>query len=326
MSDPTGTYKALGAICLSVVIMLWVSSSVLQQELFGSLHYTKPYFLTYFTCLLFTSYLVTFLAKPPVLPKKTLIIAALQLGPLWFMANVCLSESLVLTSVASNTILSSLSGVFSLILSVVFLKNSPDILKFIAALSAVSGVAMISLADSTESGNSTMFGDILALIGSIFYACYSVLLKSKQIESDIFCLFGLIGAVNSVLFLPGLIVLDFISFETLTVPTLEIFTYFVMAALSCSVILDLLLAVSIRHLSPALCTMSLTLTIPLSFAVEAFYMDMSFSPVYLLGTLLVILGFCIMSIFESEKLSAKLSNSGLRKLCTKPLALEIIAP
>lgn len=323
MSDISSSYKGLGAVCLSAVIMLWVGSSVLQQQLFDSLNYTKPYFLTYFTCLLFLAYLPSIYARPPTLPLKSLVISALQLGPLWFLANVCLSESLVLTSVSSNTILSSLSGVFSLILSVLFLKNSPDVLKFIAAISAVTGVAMISLADGKEAGNSSMIGDLFALIGSIFYACYSVVLKSKQIESDILCLFGLIGLVNSVLFLPGLLVLHFLDVETLSVPSLEIFGYFVLAALSCSVILDLLLAVSIRHLSPALCTMSLTLTIPLSFAVEAFYMEMSFSAVYLLGTVFVVLGFCIMACFESDKISQNISNVGLRKICTKPLALEI---
>jgi solute carrier family 35 protein F5 len=322
MTDSSPTYKGLGAVCLSVVILLWVSSSVLQQQVFDHLHYAKPFLFTYFTCLLFLTYLPTFFVKPPSLPIKQLFKTALQLGPLWFVANVCLSESLVLTSVSSNTVLSSLSGVFSLILSVLFLRNSPDLLKFVAAISAVAGVAMISLADEKESGDSTMFGDLLALVGSIFYACYSVLLKSKKIEADIMLLFGLIGLVNSLLFLPGLLLMDYTAIEPLTVPSLEVFSYFLLASLSCSVILDLLLAVSIRHLSPALCTLSLTLTIPLSFAVEAIYMDMSFSTVYLLGTLLVILGFCIMAVFESEKLSERVSNAGLRKLCIRPLALD----
>jgi solute carrier family 35 protein F5 len=308
------SYKGLGALCLAGVILLWVSSSVLQQQLFDSLHYTKPYLLTYFTCVLFTSYLTVFIVKDTTLPIKQLVNAAIQLGPLWFIANVCLSESLVLTSVASNTILSSLSGVFSLVMSVMFLRSSPDILKFVAAISAVIGVGLISMADGKEEGNATLLGDFLAFIGSIFYACYSVVLKSKKIETDFMCLFGLIGLVNSVLFLPGLVLLDQSELETLKVPTLEILHYFVLASLSCSVILDLLLAVSIKHLSPALCTMSLTLTIPLSFLVEAFYMEVTFTAVYLLGTLLVIIGFIIMAMFENDSIAKSISNASLRKL------------
>lgn len=308
------SYKGLGAVCLSGVILLWVTSSVLQQELFGKLHYTKPYLLTYFTCLLFTAYLAVSYVRNPVLPIRSLLNSAIQLGPLWFIANVCLSESLVLTSVASNTILSSLSGVFSLILSVMFLSSSPDVLKFVAAVSAVIGVGVISMSDGQQEGNATLLGDFLALIGSVFYACYSVVLKSMKIEGDFMCLFGLIGLVNTVLFFPGLLLLNQVELETLKVPTLHILNYFVMASLSCSVILDLLLAVSIKHLSPALCTMSLTLTIPLSFIVEAIYLEVYFTAEYLLGTFLVLCGFIIMAMFESERLAKAINNASLRKL------------
>mmetsp|Transcript_27521 Transcript_27521/g.49594 ORF Transcript_27521/g.49594 Transcript_27521/m.49594 type:complete len:321 (-) Transcript_27521:2862-3824(-) len=311
------SYKGLGALCLTGVILLWVTSSVLQQELFGALHYTKPYLLTYFTCLLFTSYLAISYVRDLTLPLKSLFNSAIQLGPLWFIANVCLSESLVLTSVASNTILSSLSGVFSLILSVMFLRSSPDILKFVAAVSAVIGVFVISMSDGKEEGNATLLGDFLALIGSIFYACYSVVLKSRKIEGDFMCLFGLMGLVNSILFFPGLVLLNQAELETLTIPSLQVLNYFVMASLSCSVILDLLLAVSIKHLSPALCTMSLTLTIPLSFIVEAFYLEVYFTAVYMVGTVLVIFGFIIMAMFENEKLSRAISNTNLMRLFGK---------
>jgi len=61
--------------------------------------------------------------------------------PLWFAANYCFNLSLGLTSVASNTILSTTSGIFTLVLSVFILRESPEILKFFAVILAFGGVA-----------------------------------------------------------------------------------------------------------------------------------------------------------------------------------------
>ena len=61
--------------------------------------------------------------------------------PLYFAANYFFNASLGLTSIASNTILSTTNGIFTLILSVFILKETPEILKFVAVIIAFGGVA-----------------------------------------------------------------------------------------------------------------------------------------------------------------------------------------
>ena len=61
--------------------------------------------------------------------------------PLYFCANYFFNASLGLTSVASNTILSTTNGIFTLILSVFVLRESPEVLKFASVIIAFGGVA-----------------------------------------------------------------------------------------------------------------------------------------------------------------------------------------
>lgn len=173
--------KILGVLLLLAVVVIWVASSTAIQALFNSSNYFKPYFLTYFSTGMFTFYLAKLLIKrenySTEILKKTLKVS-LQFCIFWFGANYFFNLSLGLTTVSSNTILSSTSGIITLILSVCILKESPDVLKFIAVLIAFSGVLLISISDEGD-GEEGALGDIFAFVGAIFYGFYSVLLKKK---------------------------------------------------------------------------------------------------------------------------------------------------
>jgi solute carrier family 35 protein F5 len=295
---------------------MWVSSSVLQQKVFLTYHYPKPYFLSYFVNLLFSFYLSSFCVKLPSKEFSRILIDALQLGPVWFGANLFQAWSLVLTGVGSNTILSSLTGVFALVLSIGFLKQSADLLKFVAAITSIGGVMLIAAEDNDLPEANAYMGDMLALTGAFLYAVYSIMLKQKQYSEDILHLFGVIGVVNSVLFLPGLLLLNYIDVEPFAFPQTLVFGYFLLAAMTSSVILDVLLAISINFLSPVLCQLSLTLTIPLSLLYEFFLEDKRFSGVYILGSFLVLGGFTLMTLFENDKWAQKLSNRSVWRCLT----------
>mmetsp|Transcript_10692 Transcript_10692/g.20805 ORF Transcript_10692/g.20805 Transcript_10692/m.20805 type:complete len:329 (+) Transcript_10692:2759-3745(+) len=316
--------KAVGSLCLGVVVVMWISSSVLQQKVFLGFHYSKPYFLTYFANLLFSFYLSSFCVKPPTKEFKQLCIDALQLGPVWFAANLFLSWSLVLTRVGSNTILGSLTGVFALILSIWILKQSADLLKFLAAITSIAGVLLIATEDDELPEKKAYTGDMLAISGAFFYACYSILLKKKNYSDDILHLFGLIGVFNSVIFLPGLLLLNYLGTEPFVFPYTGVFGYFLLAAMTSSVILDILLAISIRFLNPVLCQLSLTLTIPLSLMYEFFQEDKTFTGMYLLGSVLVLGGFTLMTLFENDKWANRLSNANLWRCLSKDTATKAL--
>jgi hypothetical protein len=57
--------RAIGALLLVLVCLLWVSSSELTQFIFADLAFSRPYFFTWFVTSMFQFYLVGFLVYKP---------------------------------------------------------------------------------------------------------------------------------------------------------------------------------------------------------------------------------------------------------------------
>lgn len=67
-----------------------------------------------------------------------------------------------------------------------------------------------------------LIGDILALLGAIFYGCYTTLLKLKignEDRIDMSLFFGFVGAFNVLLLWPLLPLLHYIGLETFEIPS-----------------------------------------------------------------------------------------------------------
>ena len=315
--------KLIGFGLLLSVVVLWVGSSTAIQKIFKEIDFYKPYFLTYFSTSWFSLYLVTIPFKKQA-NLKYISQKALRFCPLWFFANYFFNLSLGLTSVASNTILSSTSSGFTLVLSVLLLKEPPEFLKFISVGVALGGVVCVALADEQE-GEDSLTGDLLALAGALVYALYSVYLKSQTRDLDMILFFGFVGLWNILILLPGFLVVDLVGLETFELPGLIAFVALLCNALFGTVLSDLLWAFSVRLLNPALCTVALSLTIPLSMSVDYFLHNSQFSVLYFSGTGLILLGFVVMSLFESERLSILLSNKSIfRKMLGKKNSSEIL--
>jgi multidrug transporter EmrE-like cation transporter len=80
--------------------------------------------------------------RPPLvhtLPRWTVFQAAAAVAPLWFLAQLCFNLALSMTSVTSNTILSSPSSLFTFFLSVLFLGERFTIAKLVAVALTVVG-------------------------------------------------------------------------------------------------------------------------------------------------------------------------------------------
>ncbi|CAG9315870.1 unnamed protein product [Blepharisma stoltei] len=310
---------ALGFVLLLLVVVLWVGSSTLIQEILTNENFDKPFFLTYFSTSNFSLYLISLTWKHKTLKLgtcpdlKSTAKIALHFCPLWFFANYFFNLSLSLTSVASNTILSSTSGMFTLLLSIFFLKESPEIIKFLAVITATGGVICIGLSDD-EGGSDNAWGDLFALFGAIVYATYSVFIKAKASNVDMVIFFGCVGAINVFLLFPGFIILNFSGIEPFEFPSATTLGLLFLNALFGTVLSDMLWALSVRLLNPALCTVGLSLTIPLSMVVDTMLHQFTYSAVYILGALLIVLGFVLLSIYENPKLRAKISNESIFKI------------
>lgn len=75
--------------------------------------------------------------------------------------------------------------------------------------------------DSLPHALSPLIGDILALLGAVFYGCYTILLKLKigsEDRVDMSLFFGFVGAFNILLLWPVIPLLDYFGLETFQVP------------------------------------------------------------------------------------------------------------
>lgn len=307
----------LGIGLLLTVIGLWVGSGNLIQRIFESVQFGKPFFLTYFSTGMFGLYLFDVI-KGLLVPESrdfdclwnTLKVAA-QFCPLWFMANYFYNSSLSLTSVSSSTILSSTSGLFTLILSICVLGESPDFCKFFAALLSFSGVVIISIEDSNSESESVL-GDLLALLSAVFYSLYCIYLSKYSKVVRLSHLFGFVGLLNVIFLWPGFIVLDYTGIEHFELPNLRVLLFLMINGFFGTFLSDLLWAYSIKLLNPVICTLGITLTIPLSMLVDLLANDKSFTFAYFVGCVLIVVGFIIISLFEHPVYKKVLSNNGIK--------------
>lgn len=158
-------------------------------------------------------------------PEKTSIIGskythteilsiAIILCPLWFIANCSYNYALLYTSVGSSTIISNLSGAFTLFFSWLYGVEKVSIGKILGLLICFMGVAMVAVAD-TDSANEkasyrSLLGDIMAVLGAAGYGMYTTMLRLKVSEdgsASMQLLLGYLGLVSIVILSPMLILM-----------------------------------------------------------------------------------------------------------------------
>ncbi|CAD6584528.1 MAG: hypothetical protein CYPHOPRED_002745 [Cyphobasidiales sp. Tagirdzhanova-0007] len=119
----------------------------------------------------------------------------------WFVANVTVNMALAHTSVSSVTVLSSLSGLFTLVLGSLFAVEKFTLTRLLAVIASIGGVVLVSKADSDIIPSSmdtlnrllrredlaaspkvpkhAIAGDVLAIASALCYAIYTLLFKVK---------------------------------------------------------------------------------------------------------------------------------------------------
>lgn len=307
----------LGLMVLAVVVVLWVGSSELIKAIFNT-DFNRAFFLTYFSTSLFALYLPMYMLtkmcrrrraarRGTVLPeeigwRETLVVSA-KLCPVWFIMNFLFNWSLEKTGVASNTILSNTSGLWVVVLSVVWLREPMQLFNLAGVLFTVAGAVCVALDDTSggggvdSGGGDSAGGNIAALCSAIMYAVYSLLLDKMVDEqrTSMMLLFGLIGSLNVVLLWPFLFVLDALHVEELLPVPSKILLMLFINGIAGTVISDLLWAKAVILTSPLVCTVGLTLTIPLAMVADLVLYSKHFGAVYILGSCLVFVGFVLVN-------------------------------
>ncbi|KAF9377554.1 hypothetical protein CPB97_010094 [Podila verticillata] len=368
-----GTRYTIGILALLSVVCIWVSSSFLMNNIFGSQKYRKPFFVTYVNTASFSLYLIAPLCRqvlrnigwskeksttrqlprlrsygsteqggslasqlspllsstnatsPPIMgpPQDTSLeqgfaeedsldrplthreIAELSFAfcILWFAANWATNASLAYTTVASSTILASLSGFFTLAIGAFLKTESFSTIKLISVCMSLMGVALVS--ESDRGGNSSaeepsappapLWGDFLALLSAMFYGCYTVMLKVRiQNESrvNMSLFFGFVGLFNIVLLWPVFGVLHWTGIEPFELPSdTRVIWMIGVNAIVGTLVSDYLWLLSMLMTSPLVVTLGLSLTIPLALLGDIIGYGRVLGLGYWIGAGLVLAGF-----------------------------------
>ena len=157
----------------------------------------------------------------------------LEFSILWYLANYFIAACLEYTTVASSTILTSTSSVWTLLFGALMRVERFSISKLIGVLASLTGIIMISTMDLSgenddrrgsfphKTRQQIAIGDALAFLSALIYGIYSVFLKKRvgdetRINMPLF--FGFVGLWNVLLLWPGMIILHFTGVERFELP------------------------------------------------------------------------------------------------------------
>jgi solute carrier family 35, member F5 len=203
-------------------------------------------------------------------------------APLWYLAQLTFNASLHLTSVTSNTVLSSTAALFTYIFSVVLLSEPFTLRKlgFVGLL--IAGTAMVTLADTTSegdgegvddsSGKQSLIGDLLCLVSAVIYGAYTVAVR-RFLEDDektpMTLFFGYMGGLILMSIGPILVILHVLGAMSWGALSWKIFGAMVVKGLLDNVLSDYLWARSILLVGPTVATSGLSMQVPLAVTLDA---------------------------------------------------------
>ncbi|EON69873.1 hypothetical protein W97_09137 [Coniosporium apollinis CBS 100218] len=235
---------------------------------------------------------------------------------LWFTANYFTAACLSYTTVASSTILTSTSSIWTLLTGSIIGVERFTLRKLIGVLASLAGIVLISTVDISgesdenrgsfphKSQKEIAIGDALAFLSAVLYGFYVVLMKKRigdESRVNMALFLGLVGLFNVLLLWPGLVVLHYTGVETFELPpTGRILTIVLVNSFS-SLVSDFCWAYAMLLTSPLVVTVGLSMTIPLSL-VGQMVLDAQYSSfVYWVGALVVVLSFIFINHEESHE-------------------------
>ncbi|GAD98943.1 conserved hypothetical protein [Paecilomyces variotii No. 5] len=245
---------------------------------------------------------------------------------LWFMANYFAMACLQYTTVGSATILTSTSGVWTLVFGAVIRVEKVTLRKFFGVFASLVGIILISRVDLSSSDDPTAqatdepnpgsfphktpgeiaLGDAMAAFSAIVYGIYTIVMKKQvgdesRVNMQLF--FGLVGLFNTFLLWPGFIILHFTGVEQFAFPDTSRVWMIILVNSVTSLVSDICWAYAMLLTTPLVVTVGLSLTIPLSLVGQIILQDQYASPLYWVGAVIVFLSFLLVNHESGEQVA-----------------------
>ncbi|CAB3410867.1 unnamed protein product [Caenorhabditis bovis] len=239
--------------------------------------------------------------------KYTIFIFA----PLWMLCSFTYQVALVFTSVSSLNLISSSSSVFVLAFAICFPSshNRFTLYKCLLVAMNIAGVLLVS------HYMPSLLGAFFAQISSVSYAVYLFAFNNFEDQygkMNINLMFGSIGLLSLIVGTPMLNILDWLQVEKLyPLPNGTQLSSILLSALIGTLIADYLWLLAAGMCDPLTASLSLTVSIPLSFAADTILRNKPPTVSQLIASIPIILAF-IGAAYSQNRGQITIRGSNLR--------------
>ncbi|KAK7113401.1 solute carrier family 35 member F5-like [Littorina saxatilis] len=219
---------------------------------------------------------------------------------LWFFANYTYQEALLQSEAGIVNVLSSTSGLFTLICAAIYPSAQGDkftLSKLAAVLISLGGVVMVSMSDM-KLEDSIPAGALWGLASAMLYAFYLVLVRRKvnhEDRMDIPMFFGFVGFVCAIVLWPGFFILHYSKHEPFEWPDKHQWLFIIINGLIGTVLSEILWLWACFLTSSLVATIALSLTIPLTMVADIAIRKVDYSLLFYLGSVPIFISFFIIT-------------------------------